>query len=423
MRTEPVCRQSAGRVALCLLTLFIAASTTARAATQQGGSPDRQRAMEAWEKQNFVEAVPLLEKLSAESPNDIEVLSKLGFALYASTAAVKDPEARKQVRDHARTVLLRSNELGDDSNLTRMVLEALASDDPFSVPFSAIREADKALREGEDAFTHGDFDKAIEAYQRALAADPHLYSAALYTGDVYFKKAYAEHDAAAREKMLAQAGDWFKRAIEINPNVETAYRYWGDALVLAGKKDEARDMFIAAIIADPGERNAYVGFTQWGNKFGVRLAHPEIEVPTNVTPLKDGKMTINLDPKTLGGAGQPHDGSGAWMMYGLTRAAWATDKFGKEFPQEKAYRHTVREEAEALHAVAEAARQQLKGGKIKKLSPSLENLVKLDDAGLLEPYVFFVRVDRGIGQDYEAYRREHRDKLQRYWVEFVVRDK
>ena len=124
MRTEPVCRQSAGRVALCLLTLFIAASTTARAATQQGGSPDRQRAMEAWEKQNFVEAVPLLEKLSAESPNDIGVLSKLGFALYASTAAVKDPEARKQVRDHARTVLLRSNELGDDSNLTRMVLEA-----------------------------------------------------------------------------------------------------------------------------------------------------------------------------------------------------------------------------------------------------------------------------------------------------------
>lgn len=420
MRTISARAREASRAAFLLsLALFAGA---AGVAARQGDSAERRRAMEAWDKQNFVEAVPLLEKLSAESPRDVEVLSKLGFALYASTAAVKDPEARKQIRDHARAVLLRSNELGDDSNLTRMVLEALASDDPFGVPFSAIREADKALREGEDAFTHGDFDRAVAAYRRALEADPHLYPAALYTGDVYFKKAYTEHDAAAREKLLAQAGEWFKRAVEIDPNRETAFRYWGDALALQGKKDEARDMYVAAIVASPGERNAYVALTQWADKFGVRLAHPEIEVPTNVTPLKDGKMTINLDPKMLGDQ-KSGDATASWMMYGLTRAAWATEKFAKEFPAEKAYRHSLREETEALHAVAEMARQQSKGGKIKSLDPSLANLVKLDDAGLLEPYIFFVRADRGIGQDYEAYRREHRDKLQRYWTEFVVRDK
>jgi hypothetical protein len=190
-----------------------------------------------------------------------------------------------------------------------------------------------------------------------------------------------------------------------------------------GKRNEARDMFIGAIVASPGEDRAYVGLTQWANNNGVRLAHPQIEVPTSVTPLEGGKMTINLDPKMLGGKDQPADGSGAWMMYGLTRASWATEKFAKEFLQEKAYRHTLREEADALHSVADMARQGVKEGKTKKLSPSLANLIKLDDAGLLEPYIFYARVDRGIAQDYSAYRRAHRDKLQRYWAEFVVRDK
>ncbi|HYX41075.1 MAG TPA: hypothetical protein VE821_05230 [Pyrinomonadaceae bacterium] len=39
---------------------------------------------------------------------------------------------------------------------------------------------------------------------------------------------------------------------------------------------------------------------------------------------------------------------------------------------------------------------------------------------LLEPYIFFNRADKEIVQDYDAYRRANRDKLHRYWAEFVV---
>jgi tetratricopeptide (TPR) repeat protein len=421
VRIKPACRSSAACVALCLIMLFALAPARAFAATQQDDNPDRKRALEMWEKQNFVEAVPLLEKAAAESPRDVEILSKLGFALYASTAAMKDPEARKQIRDHARAVLLRSNELGDNSNLTRMILEALTSGDAIEVPFSNIREAEKAIRDGEAAFAHGDFDKAIAAYQRALAADPQLYDAALYTGDVYFKKGYLERDAAAKNKLLDEAGTWFKRAIEINPNRETAYRYWGDALTAQGRRNEARDMFIAAIVASPGEDRAYVGLTQWANSNGVHLAHPEIEVPVRIVLSKDGKTTVNIDPKLL--EGKDSYSLASWMLYGALRSHWANEKFTKEFPQEKTYRHTLREEAEALHVVTVATREQMKEGKIKELNPSLANLIELDDAGMLEPYIFFARVDQDIAQDYNAYRRAHRDKLLRYWTEFVVRDK
>jgi tetratricopeptide (TPR) repeat protein len=405
-------RSISPRVFACVVLFFILCAPARLAAQQDnpGYWADRLRAFQLYDANNFAEAQPLLEKLYEANKTDVQVLQRLGFVLLGNSKFVKDPAERAKMRERARTVLLRARELGDNSNLTQYSLDILNKPDNADIPFSNFQEADKAMREGEAAFAHGELDKAIEAYQRALKLDPRLYYAALFTGDSYFKK-----------QDYAKANEWFARAIEINPDIETAYRYWGDSLMAQGRHDEARDKFIAGIVASPGDRSAYVGLSQWADGLKVRLAHPEIEVPTSVSE-QDGKTTINLDMSALGG-GKSDDGSLSWIAYGATRSVWAKEKFAKEFPQEKAYRHTLREEAEALHAVADLAREQAKSGKVKNLSPSLANLIKLDEAGLLEPYIFFVRVDRGVAQDYEAYRLAHRDKLQRYWAEFVVRDK
>jgi tetratricopeptide (TPR) repeat protein len=381
----------------------------------------RARAIQLYQANNLVEALPIFEKLYAANQSDVVVLESLGFILTGSLRSIQDSAARARVRERARAIVLRARELGDDSNLLKTTLDVLNAPDNSASPFSNRGEADAAMKEGEAAFSRGDMDKAIDAYQRALKLDPRLYFAAVFVGDSFFKKGYIAQDAGDKQKFLEEAGKWFARAIEINPNAETAYRYWGDALVLQGKRDEARDKFIAAIVASPGTRGAYDGLTQWADKYGVKLAHPEIEVPTSVSEQGD-KTTINISPDMLAGS-KTDDGALSWIAYGATRAEWSKGKFEKEFPQEQAYRHTLREEAEALHAVADMARGQVKDGKAKKLSPSLANLIKLDEAGLLEPFIFFTRIDRGIAQDYEAYRREHRDKLERYWAEFVVRAK
>src|SRR4030095_11749704 len=102
---------------------------------------------------------------------------------------------------------------------------------------------DRAMEEGEAAFTRGDFDAAITAYSRAYKLDPKLYEAALFIGDIYFRK-----------KDASRAGEWFTRAISIDPNRETAYRYWGNALMAAERTDEARDKYIEAVIAAPYSR-------------------------------------------------------------------------------------------------------------------------------------------------------------------------
>ena len=50
-------------------------------------------------------------------------------------------------------------------------------------------------------------------------------------------------------------------------------------------------------------------------------------------------------------------------------------------------------------------------------------LLKLEDAGFLEAYIFFARPDEGIVRDYFPYRKVKREKLKEYWVKFVVKSK
>ena len=398
-------------VAIGLAVIALAPNIAAR--TQDPA--ERQHAIDVYESQNMIAALPLLEKVAVVYPNDPVVLSRLGFALYANSIEEKDAAKRQAMRDRAQTILLKSQSLGDDSNLTRMILSALSGPDGTQVPFSNIKTAEAAIREGEAAFTRGEMDKAIAAYKRALDADPNLYEAALYVGDAEFKTAMLSDNPKNRDERLNAAGVWFAKAIALNPNRETAYRYWGDALEGQQKVEEARDKFIEAIIAEPYSRTPYVGLTQWAQRHNVRLGHPQI-VPPNSATTTGQNTTLTIDPRTL----DSKDGSNEWLMYDLTRIAWQKGDFFRNYPAETVYRHSLKEEAAALRMVAEAAAKDLKSGKVKALAAALDSLVKLNDAGLLEAFVLFASPDQGIARDYPAYRAANRDTLRRYWLQVAI---
>ena len=387
-----------------LVTLLIAVGANARAFEQQPqNDPELTRAFKLFNESKFTEAVPLLEKLAVAYPDDPVVFERYGFALYAVTKTVKDPQLRGLMIARAKEALLRSQALGNDSNLLKAGLEGLAVADR-ELTFSRNKEAEGLMQEGEKAYVQGEFDRATDAYARAFALDPQLYEAPLFAGDMYFKK-----------KEWDKAGEWFARAVAVNPDRETAYRYWGDALMMGqNKKEDSRQKFADAIVAEPYNRRAWVGLTQWAQRYVVPLGHPHIVPPTSVSPLKDNKITITLESKSNEDRA---DGSGAWVIYGLSRANWQMEKFKKEFPNEVNYRHSLREEAGALRSVAELVKQQQKDGKIKQLDPMLEQLVKLHAEGLIEAYVLFARANQGIAEDYPAYRKTNRDKLRRYLLE------
>lgn len=374
----------------------------------------RAKTFELLKQNKFTEAQPLLEELAKAKSDDAEVLYYAGYLTFTEAQNVTDSAQRRQAGLKARDYLLRARQLGADNVLLRNMLAGIAPDGTIDrVKFSNNFEADKILQSGEAAFARGDFSDALEAYGKALALDPTLYDAALYTGDIYYKTNKPE-----------KAGEWFAKAIVIDPNRETAYRYWGDSLAKEGKKKEAREKFIDAFVAEPYSKLAQTGFVNWAKASGATVGHPAINIPTNVSS-SDGNTNITVDPSMFDK--NKADGSSAWFVYGLTRATWTSGKdgkpsvnFAKAYPNETKYRHSLAEEMDALKSVLTALDETIKNKKVKKLDSSLENLKKLNDAGLLEAYILMAHLDAGLFQDYKLYRNTSRDKLRRYVVEYVI---
>jgi tetratricopeptide (TPR) repeat protein len=399
-------------VAFAVLVFSASASAQTVPASPQAptGTSERQRALELYDQNRLVEARPILEHLAAEQPDDQVVLERYGITLVACASSLTDGDERKALRIRARSVLLRAKELGDNSDLLRVMLEGLP-EDGSQPPFSSRKEADDIMHIAEGAFAAGDMDKAREGYLQALVLDPSLYEAALFAGDTLF-----------RQKRYEAAGQWFSTAIQIKADTETAYRYWGDALGAAGRMDEARAKYIDAVIAEPYSNRPRTALAQWAQRNRVQFRVLQL-APGSSLKIEDGKTTITIDPRTLKKDG-PDDGSSAWMLYAITRAAWASGKFKQEYPNETAYRHSLKEELDALATVATAAGERRKEGAANEagveLRPDLAELVRIHRAGFLEPYILLFRPDEGIVKDYGAYRAVNRDKLRRYLDEFVV---
>ena len=335
------------------------------------------------------------------------MLEIYGVMVMTQTVYLKDPDARKQARIKGREILLHAEKLGSNDPLVKSMLESVPADGGSDTTFSLTKEVNEAMREGEAAFAGGNFDKAIEMYQRALLFDPNLYEAALFMGDVYYKTADQ-----------AKAGEWFARAIAINPDRETAYRYWGDSLLKQGRVTDAGDKFVEAFIAEPYSRLARAGFLKWGEKVNVPLAHPPVEIPTSVNKKNDKETTIVLTPDLLK-SDEKSRSSVAWVTYGLVRAGWPETEFSKAYPNEKKYRHSLKEEAEAIRAALRVLNEK-KPASSESIDPSLQILAKLDKEGLLEAFILLALPDEGIASDYAAYRKTNLDNLRRYVKQYVM---
>ena len=397
------------RICELLTVVLILLTVSAPGVLGAQSEAERKQALQLFKDGQFNEALQLFEKVAKEFPDDAEVLEKYGFIVIGQASNLKDAAARKEARKRGRELLLRAEKAGSHTALLKTLLDAIpvdGGDDPrFS--YSAHKEVEDAMKEGDAAVLKHDYLKAIEMYQRASLLDPNLYEAALYTGNVYF--------VTAEQR---KAGEWFARAIAINPNRETAYRYWADSLMKQGRVSEAGDKFVEAYIAEPYNRLARAGFVNWAERINVEPAHPAVEIPTSVTPQHNGNATINLDPTTL--KKDDKSGSGAaWMMYGLIRASWVSSEFAKQFPNEKTYRHSLKEEASAIRAALKVLAEQ-KNVDPQSMDPSLQNLARLDKQGLLESFILLALPDEGIAQDFAQYRKENVDKLRRYVVEYVL---
>jgi tetratricopeptide (TPR) repeat protein len=386
---------------LQILALFLAVFVSLNIASNaQTNDELRQKVAGLIEANNYLAALPLLEKIAASDPNDANIQYYLGFAYLNKATAITVAEESKQFRIKSREAFVKAKLLGKVSLLLEGMIDSSSATGNKKGRFSFNEEAEKLMVEAESFFAQRKMDEALEKYQKALAIDPKLYYAALFSGDVYLQK--VKYDLAET---------WYQKAIAIDPYIETAYRYSATPLMKQGKTDQARDRYIESYITSPYNKLALSGMVNWGQATNTRLGHPRFNIPQTSTD-SDGKekTTINVSGED--------DGSIAWISYSATRSEWKEKKFKAAFPKELSYRHTLQEETEALRSVASMAKS-LKGKKTK-LSQELENLINLDNDGLLEAYILLAIPDDGIAEDHFAYLKNNREKLRQYVLKYVI---
>jgi tetratricopeptide (TPR) repeat protein len=382
-------------MAIFALVILVAATTSFtffdRSRTAKGA--ERALALKLCDEHKELDALPILEKLAVADPSDRIVCEGLARALVSgSNAVAKEKDARKLLL-RARALLTRFKSDGSLSQ-SGQVLLAMIPPDGRRVAVPAGDDIATVMRRGELAFGRKDFETSLAAYERAYSLDPNNYAAALYAGDSLFSLG-----------RLTEASEWFERAVTIDPNRSAAFRYWGDALEKLERPGEARERFLEAIIAEPYERTSWLSLNQWTNRNHAALLHPR------VLPLASDKGAP-LVPRAA-------DGTTHVIRYSETRLEWEKTKFREEFPGQE-YRHSLREEVEALTRVATAVTADLRSGVITRLDPCLALLLKLDDQRLLEPFVLISSADAGIAEDYDDYRKQHRDRLMRYLSDYVA---
>ena len=364
----------------------------------------RQHASDLFRLGKRLEALPLLESLVQANPKDDEMLVALAACLIDHAATLSDSEAAARERFRAKDLLDRAWKLGNTSplalNLSQLLTQLPANG---AIQFSDNPQVEKFMQAGEAAFSRRDFDRAIKNYSQALELQPENYAATLFIANSYDKQNH-----------FPEAADWYRRAIQRDPNIETAYRYFADMLAKQGNMSDARAMLIHAAVAEPYNRIVWRELRAWAALNNTQIQEIYIGVPA---PQNAGL------PSAAKPTSQSTDFSAVWDAYRAVRANWQNGgEFKRRLPDEKEYRHSLPEEYEALTAAAEAAKtlQENKTVELSATDGVVSLLLKLHNLGLLEPYVLFSLGDAGIARDYTAYRSRNREKLEEYMDKFVV---
>jgi len=188
----------------------------------------------------YLEALPLLEKIVVAEPDNARMHFYLGFALIARANNTNDVDQRIALSKRARAAFVRAKELNIQEPVVDALIASIPLDGSLGQSFSENIAANSLMTQAEAFFAQGKLDEALSNYQKALALDPKLYHAALFSGDVLMSK-----------NDFANAEIWYQKAIAIDPTKETAYRYSATPLMKQGKTAEARDRYIEAFITEP----------------------------------------------------------------------------------------------------------------------------------------------------------------------------
>jgi len=118
----------------------------------------------------------------------------------------------------------------------------------FLAPLSLLAQVEDHIRSGNHLYNDGEFDKAENAYNKALSQDAESYEGAFNLGDSYFRQEKYEEAAAQFESIAEDAKD---------ANTKSwAYHNQGNSLLQNQKLDESIEAYKNALRSNPNNSAA-----------------------------------------------------------------------------------------------------------------------------------------------------------------------
>lgn len=351
------------------------------------------------------DAEKALKALLKENPKDSIVKIKYAYCLFYRAQGMPEGRKRKALIKEARSYIVQAKDSRVEQPLIDLILNATNEDgSEAKARFSQSNRADDLIKQAEKAYSAHDFAKARDFYQQALQSEPTNYPATLFIGDAYFT-----------EGKLPESIEWFTKAAALNPNIETAFRYWGDALAKLGRNDEALERYLEAVVADPYNKMPRHTLT-------VFAQHRGLAVRFQASPLPDAGVKVGKEKVELA-IGE--NAGVLTMSYAIFRAGWINEHKMAESKNAPKYRQTLAEEKATLELLRITFFEMKEGQtevdrEIALYATAFKELQQICDAGMLEPHILFTRATPDIAQDYAAYRAEHRDLLITYLKRFYL---
>lgn len=261
-------------------------------------------------------------------------------------------------------------------------------DDRFWSPKDVNEESAKWFNEAEQYFGNKNYEKALTYYRKSFEADTSNYKAYLYMGDSYYAMKY-----------YGEAAEFFRIAAAKQPRLVEPAKYLADCYKYKGEYEKALEEIKKCFFIYPDE-SLFVNLASFLPEIGMKLDRNWVLrlAPINNVKNKYVRRNIFLDPlhfthytDALANLKDSYDENG------ILTSDTATSKY----LEVESWRYML---------------EMTEGEDI----PALDYARKMDDAGLLEPYLFINLFNVDLYEQYQDYLMNNPQKVRRYLDNYLI---
>jgi Tfp pilus assembly protein PilF len=157
------------------------------------------------------------------------------------------------------------------------------------------------LNKGVSAFKNAQYPEAVEFFKRAVELDPNFPTARLYLGTAYMQQYIPGSDTDENNNMAKAAESTFRDVLKDDPKNPTAIAYLASLFLNEKKWDESKSWYDKLTTVDPKSvigyySKGFIAWSEWYPAYGTARAQLGMKLE-DPGPIKDKKIKEELKAK------------------------------------------------------------------------------------------------------------------------------